>query len=325
MLARTAVMIAAAALAISQSARAADKLAVRLDFQPVGFHSAMHLAKAKGWFAREGLEVDIQDGAGSLNTIQLVASGQFDVGQVVLGVMAIARARDLPVKSFAGFMRKGDLAVMVPANSGIKTLADLKGKKLVCFNGSAWVPFIDAFLAKGQLDRQSVNIQMVAPPAIYTLYSTGDADGFLSVEFMKTLVEKTRPASSIRLADHGINYPGYGLITREETLAKRKDALARFAKVQVETWEYIWKGHVDEAVDALLKARAGLSLDRSMMKAQLELTRPFFYTEETKDKRIGWQAARDWESALRSMKEAGAITSPTLKPEDYFTNDLLPR
>src|SRR5205807_2650766 len=45
----------------------AERLTVRLDFIPVGFHAAMHLAKEKGWFAREGLEVEIQDGTGSLN------------------------------------------------------------------------------------------------------------------------------------------------------------------------------------------------------------------------------------------------------------------
>jgi NMT1/THI5 like len=65
----------------------AERLTVRLDFIPVGFHAAMHLAKEKGWFAREGLEIEIQDGTGSLNTIQLVGSGQIDVGQVQLGVI----------------------------------------------------------------------------------------------------------------------------------------------------------------------------------------------------------------------------------------------
>jgi len=40
----------------------AERLTVRLDFIPVGFHAAMHLANQKGWFAREGLELEIQDG-----------------------------------------------------------------------------------------------------------------------------------------------------------------------------------------------------------------------------------------------------------------------
>jgi NitT/TauT family transport system substrate-binding protein len=314
----------AAAVAACGLARA-EKLTVRLDFQPVGFHSAMHLAKEKGWFQREGLEVEIEDGAGSTNTVQLVGAGHFDVGQVVLGVMASARAKGLPVKSFAGFLRKGDLAVMVPQGSSIKTIADLKGKKIVCFAGSAWVPFIDAFLAKGNLDRTTVDVQMVSPPTMYSLYSAGVADGFMSVEFMKTVVEKQRPTHSIRLADFGINYPSYGLMATDKNIAERRDALAKLAKVQIETWEYIWKGNVDEAVQALLKARADKKLDFAIMKDQLELTRVLFDTEETKGKRIGWQSSKDWADSLRSMKDAGAIGPSNTNPDDYFTNALLPR
>src|SRR5688572_15833087 len=167
---KTAVLTLMTVFAVASAAHA-EKVSVRLDFAPVGFHAAMHLAKEKGWFAREDLEVDIQDGAGSLNTIQLVASDQVDIGQVQLGLMAMALEKNLPLKSFAGFLRKGDLAVMVPRETSINKLADLKGKKLLCFTASPWAPFIDSFLSKAGLDRTSVNVTMVAPPAMANLYS----------------------------------------------------------------------------------------------------------------------------------------------------------
>ncbi len=321
---RAAGLVSALALMLAGGAQA-EPLTVRLDFIPVGFHAAMHLAKEKGWFAKEGLEVDIQDGTGSLNTIQLVGSGQIDVGQVQLGVMAIAREKGVPVKSFAGFVRKSDLGVIVPKDAGIKTVKDLKGKKLLCFAASPWAPFIDNFLAKGGLDRSSVEISMVPPATMAAVYMSNGADGIMTVEpFGLPIVEKKRPSESVRLADYGINFPSYGLIATEKTLAQRKEALAKLAKVQVETWEYIWNGHVDEAVDALIKARSNIKLDRDVVKRQLELNRPLFDTENTKGKRIGWQSAKDWELALRDIKAAGAIASYT-KPEDYFTNELLPK
>jgi NitT/TauT family transport system substrate-binding protein len=310
---------------VFSSAAQAESLTVRLDFIPVGFHAAMHLAKEKGWFAREGLEVDIQDGTGSLNTIQLVGAGQVDVGQVQLGVMAISREKGVPVKSFAGFVRKSDLGVIVPRDSGMKTVKDLKGKKLLCFSASPWAPFIDNFLAKGGLDRSSVEISMVPPATMAAVYMSNGADGIMTVEpFGLPIVEKARPSTSIRLADYGINFPSYGLIATETTLTQKKDALAKLAKVQVETWEYIWNGHVDEAVDALIKARSNIKLDHDIVKGQLEFNRSLLDTENTKGKRIGWQSDKDWELALRDIKASGAIASYT-KPEDYFTNALLPQ
>src|SRR5690606_29966795 len=130
----------AAFVAASGAAQALEKVDVRLDFSPLGFHTAMYLAKEKGWFEREGLDVTIHDGSGSLNTIQLVAAGQADIGQVQLGLLVGAREKQLPLKSFAGYLRGSDLAVMVPRDSQINTLADLKGKKILCFTASPWAP-----------------------------------------------------------------------------------------------------------------------------------------------------------------------------------------
>ena len=50
-------------------ASAQDKLSVRLDFSPWGVQAAMHLAQNKGWFKEAKLDIDIQDGRGSGNTI----------------------------------------------------------------------------------------------------------------------------------------------------------------------------------------------------------------------------------------------------------------
>jgi NitT/TauT family transport system substrate-binding protein len=88
------------------------------------------------------------------------------------------------------------------------------------------------------------------------LYSAKEADGFMSVEpYAVPLVEKTRPAKTIRMADYGIDFPSYGLMATTRTFEKRSDMLRRFAKVQIETWEYIWKGNQDEAVQAIIKQR----------------------------------------------------------------------
>lgn len=317
-------VVGAALIAAAGAAQALEKVTVRLDFSPLGFHTAMYLAQEKGWFAREGLDVEIQDGTGSLSTIQLVAAGQADIGQVQLGLLVPAREKKLPLKSFAGYLRGSDLAVMVPRDSNINTLADLKGKKILCFNASPWAPFIDSFLAKGGLDRKSVNITMVAPSAMASLYSSKEADGFMSVApHQVPLLEKTRPAKTIRMADYGIHFPSYGLIATEKTLNERKEMLKKFNKVQIEAWEYIWNGHIDEAVQALLKQRPGMNLDAASLKAQVEMNKDLFYTEATKGKRIGWQAKEDWVAAIKSMTDAGMDTGKA-KPEDYFTNELMP-
>src|SRR6201996_657164 len=123
-------------------AAAQDKLSVRLDFSPWGVQAAMHLAQNKGWFKETGLDVDIQDGRGSGNTIQLVNAGQADVGQVQVGLVGSARAKGATIRAIATFQRRTDLCVLVDRDSPISRAADLRGKTVVVFAASPWAPFV---------------------------------------------------------------------------------------------------------------------------------------------------------------------------------------
>ncbi|MEH2470538.1 NitT/TauT family transport system substrate-binding protein [Nitrobacteraceae bacterium AZCC 2161] len=310
-------------------AQAADALSVRVDFAPWGVHAALHLAQAKGWLKEDGLTVDIQDGTGTLSTINLVAAGKVDVGFVQLGPMAIARASGLPVKSFAGYLRKGDLAVMVDAAKGPKTAKELAGKKIVCFAASPWAPFVDQYIKNLGLEKGSgpgqVNVVMVSPAAMVATYASSDADGFMSLqEFGEPLVMSARPARSFLAADVGIAFPSYGLIATDESLTKRADALKRLSANQTRAWTYIYEkpAHLDEAVAAMMAQRADKQLNPEVLKAQLVLSKDFLGTPNTAGKPMGWQAAADWKLAVKSMSDAGLIKGDA-KIEDYFTNDFI--
>ncbi|MCY4300269.1 MAG: ABC transporter substrate-binding protein [Aestuariivita sp.] len=313
----------AAIVAFGAVETCAETLAVRLDFSPWGVHAGMHLAEAKGWFDEARLDIDLQDGKGTINTIQLVGSGQVDVGQVQLGLMALARENGLPLKSFAGWARRGDLAVLVDANSDINSVADLEGRKLVTFTASPWVPYIDNFLAAGGLTRDDVSVLMVAPPAMVATYASGEVDGFMTVgPFGLPLTARSRPAKQILMDDADVTFPSYGLIAQESTLEERRDELARLAQVQQRAWEYIFDGNVEEAADAIISGRPDSNLNRDVLIGQIEAYRDFFHTERTKDLPIGVQSAEDWADALAAM-EAAEIIKPGQQADDFFTNDLL--
>lgn len=323
---RAAMLAVAMSLASSQVlAQAREKISVVLDFTPWGIHAAMHLAKQKGWFEQEGLDVDIQDGKGTLPGIQLVGAGRIDVAAVQLGPMAVAREANLPVISIAGFARRGDLAVLVDAAKGPKTAKELAGKKLVCFAGSPWVPFIKPFAAAAGLTEQQFNITMVAPPALVSTYASGEADGFLSLApFGEPLVAKTRPARSILAADLGIHFPSYGLVTSEGVLKARKPALRKLVQVQIRAWDHIYKdaAGLEEAVNAIIAQRPDAKLDPERLRGQISAYRAFLDTPNTKGKRTGWQAEADWVAAIKSMEGAGAVKTGR-KPAEYYTNELV--
>lgn len=306
-----------------EKAAAPEKISVRLDFSPWGVHAGMHLANEKGWFKEAGLEVDVQDGRGSGNTLQLVNAGQADVGQIQLGLLPQARDNGSLVKSFAGFDKRTDLAVLVDKDSPITKVSDFAGKTLVVFAASPWAPFIDYYLKQGGLDRTKVTVTFVDPAALWGTYTAKRADGLMSTSpSALPVAESARPSKAILAEDVGIAFPSYGLIATEKTIESRKAALKKLVAVQQKAWAYIRDGHVDEAADAIIKQRPDAKLNKAVLAEQIRLTVDFFDTPATKGKPIGWQSEEDWAKAIKSLEAANAL-KPGATPQAYFTNEFV--
>lgn len=306
----------------SAPASAQDKLTVRLDFSPWGVQAAMHLAKNKGWFKDANLDVDVQDGRGSGNTIQLVNAGQVDVGQVQVGLVGSARAQGATIRSIAAFQRKTDLCILVDRDSAIAQVADLKGKTVVVFAASPWAPFIDLYLKSGGMTRNDVKVDFVDPAALWGTYTAKRADGLMStVGSALPVAEGPRPSKCLLASDAGISFPSYGLVAREDTIVAKGAALKRLVQVQQKAWEHL-RSNIDDGVAAMIAERPDAKLNPNVLRGQIKLTLDYFDTPASAGKPIGWQAKEDWEAALRSMEAAGVVKSGW-KAEDYFTNSLI--
>jgi len=314
------------ALSIPSIARTGTDASIvaRLDFSPWGLHSAMHLASVKGWFKDEGLSVDVQDGRGSSNTLQLVNAGQADIGQVSLGLLPQARGNGATVKAIAGWERANDLAVLVDKDSPIQEAADFEGKKIVVFAASLWAPFVDLWLQRGGLDRSKVEVMFVDPTALWSTYTSGRVDGIMTTPpSVMPAAEGVRPSKAIHASDAGLVVPSFGLIASEAMLSKRPEVVKAFTRVQVKTWDYIRSGNVDEAVAATIQQRPDTKLDPKILSGQLRLALEYFDTPSTKGKPTGWQSEDDWAAAISTMKEAGVIKNEAAT-SDFYTNDFLP-
>jgi NitT/TauT family transport system substrate-binding protein len=314
------------ALALGGHAGFADEahsLSVRLDWLTTGYQAPFFLAAEKGWFKKAGLDVTIQQGTGSVTTVQLVGAGQFDVGFAALSTMAFARSKGFSVVSIAGFFRKGDLALLVPVDSPIRSPADTKGKKFVTTPGSLEAPFLDSFFAAGKLRRDDVELLNVDASAKISTYLSGTNDGvFSSTVYTLALVKEKRPSRPVLFADFGLNLPGFGLVVTQGNLKQKGEALRAFASVLAGSWAYVLAGHEEEAVQATLKAREQDRLNPDYLRGQLKNSLPFLYTEATVKQPIGVQSESDWAAAI-SLLEAAKVITPGSSAKDYFTNDYL--
>jgi NitT/TauT family transport system substrate-binding protein len=286
-----------------------EKLKVRLDWTPWGSQAPFHLAQQKGWFKAAGLDVSIEDGNGSVTTIQIVGSSdQFDIGHAALASMMIAREKGLPVKAVAVFARLSDVGLLVPTGAGIKGPKDLKGKKVAYTAGSLEAPFIDTFLAAGGLKRSDVELINVDASGKIGTYAAGRTDAvFSTIPFVLPSVAQSRPSEAIRFADYGLHMPSFGIFTTEEKLKARRDAITRFASVVAGSWQYIVDGHEDEAADAIIAQRPQARLDKKVLRGQIDAMKVFLSSPNSAGQPMGALIPADWNAAVKTLTEAGLI------------------
>ncbi|TAL75829.1 MAG: hypothetical protein EPN76_14000 [Burkholderiaceae bacterium] len=296
---------------------------VRLDWTPWGMHAAFHLAQVKGWYKEAGLDVTLEDGNGSVTTVQIVGgSDNFDVGDANLASMMIARSKGLPVVAVAPFLRVSDIGVIVPVNSDIKGPADLKGKKVIYTAGSLEAPFINDFLARGGLTRKDLNLVSVDAASKISSYVVGRADAVIStIPYVISSASEQRPSRAIPFAQFGLNMPSFGIFTSEKKLKAKRAAISRFASVTARAWQYIYDGHQDEAVKDIIKDRPQARLSPKVLRGQIDALYYYFGTQG-KDDRIGIPVASDWAEGLKTLQSAKLI-GDGFKPTDFYATGMV--
>ena len=295
----------------SSAAQGPEKLKVRLDWTPWGVHAAMHLAQQKGWFTAAGLDVQMEDGNGSVTTVQIVGGGdQFDVGHAALASMMIARDKGLPVKAVAVFARLSDIGLLVPKDAGIKGPKDLKGKKVAYTAGSLEAPFVDAFLAAGGLKRGDLELVNVDAAGKASTYAAGRADAaFSTIPFFLPVVSQTRASDAIRFADYNLNMPSFGLFATDSKLASKRESIGKFASIVSASWQYIYNGHEDEAVDAIVAQRPQAKLDKQVLRGQVDALKGFFQLPAPAGQLLGAPVPADFTVAVKTLADGGLVKS----------------
>ncbi len=108
-----------------------EKVSIVLDWYPNAIHCFLYNAIEKGYFAEEGLELEILFPAGTADGISMPAAGNADFGVFYMRQLIKARAdENVPVKSIGAILQKPVNVIVSLKEKGIKSPKDLEGKKV---------------------------------------------------------------------------------------------------------------------------------------------------------------------------------------------------
>jgi len=308
------------------TAQAKDtKLNLMLDWAPHGMHAPFYLAQAKGWFKEAGITVKIVDGKGSASTVGLVGAGQADIGHASLSVMAIARNKGLPVTAIGSILRTNEVGVIFSKGMHYKGPKDFKGKTLIYTSGSIEAPFIDAFLADGDIARRDVKLLAVAASAKIATYLSGRGDGVIGpIPFFLAIARNKRPSSFIRFSDHGLPMLSWGIIANDDSIKKKPKAMKTFMVVLARSWKHILDGSLDEAVQSIIKLRPQARVSMAAGKGIFNAYRPYFNSPTTKGKPMGYMSSKDWTDTVKTLKGLKLIKA-SMNASDFYNPSFMPR
>ncbi|MBO6558903.1 MAG: ABC transporter substrate-binding protein [Nisaea sp.] len=166
---RTAALLLALLTLGTAPARAADKLTVLLDWFVNPDHGPLIVAEEKGYFAAEGLEVELIAPADPNDPPKLVAAKKAEIAVSYQPQLHIQAAEGLPLVRF-GTLVATPLNTLVALESGpIKSIADLKGRKVGYSVGGFEDALLGAMLKKHGLsltDVELINVNFSLSPSI---------------------------------------------------------------------------------------------------------------------------------------------------------------
>ncbi len=119
------------------------KLTVQLDWVAEPEHGGLYQAKARGFFAAEGLDVTLVPGGPNSFVMPRVSTGQADIGQADSTSTLLQQAEGLPVVQFAAVFQDDPSGLLVSAGSSVQTFADLQGKTITARPEWAFLKYLE--------------------------------------------------------------------------------------------------------------------------------------------------------------------------------------
>jgi NitT/TauT family transport system substrate-binding protein len=308
-------------------ASAADKVVLMLNWYVYGEHAPFYYGKAKGLYAAENIDLEIQEGRGSAATTQAVTAKTADFGYVDIPTMMRAAVKGAPVAAVGVLLQTSPMSVMGLADKNIRKPEDIKGKTLAITPADSMTQIWPLFLKKTGL--KEGDFTTVAGDAQTKLNAVinGQADlllGYVMDQSMKIKDATGKDVYPIKFADYGINMVSSGIIANSNHAQANADLVKRFMAATTKAVEAAEKDPKAAAQSILEANPKGGKIDT--LTQGFELTIPLYRTPETKAKRPFQVTDQNMTDTVNLMVEYGGLDAKAKEnPKAFYTNDYLPK
>ena len=286
-----------------------ETIDVVLDWYPNAVHAFLYEAEEKGYFAEEGLQVNILFPSNASDPLTMTAAGRADIGFYYQEDTIIAKANeDVPVKVLGAVVQQPISIVCALAEKNIKTPEDLIGKT-IGYSGTRF-----GEVAVGQMletvgatldDVELIDVGFDLMSAM----TTGNVDApfgcFINHE-VPALEEEGFAVDYMEVMDYGVpNYYALMLVTGEDQLEANRDKYTRFLRACQKGFADM-QADPEEALGLLLanQDEENFPLTESVERRSFDVLLPIM---ETADAPFLSQDVSVWQENIDWLQKVGMI------------------
>lgn len=284
-----------------------EKVRVQLNWFPEPEFGGLYAAQANGFFADEGLDVELLKGGPDVPAPQMLASGRVEFAVVAAPQLMTLRARGGNATAVFATFQKYPRGILVRADSGYEDLESFwkSDGKVMAQDGLAFIKWLKK--KYGKTDLSFVPYGGSLAPFISN--TVQGMQCFATAEPVQLEMDGVQ-TSVFLLADEGYN-PYVALIAvNDKVLEERPEMVNRFVKALRRGWDAYLA--TPAKTNALIK-----SLNPDLKSKVLELATvrlaDFVQSDVTREHAPGWMVEERWETLGRQLVELGELTEDERK------------
>jgi NitT/TauT family transport system substrate-binding protein len=322
------VLLAAAVFTAPAIAQKETPVRFALDWRYEGPAAPYVVAIDKGYYKAEGLNVTIDTGSSSVEGINRVASGAYEVGFADINSLIKFREnqRNLPVKAVMMVYDTPAFSIVTLRKTGIRAPKDLEGRILGApAADGAWAQW-PIFVKANKIDASRVKVENIGFPVREPMLAQGKVDaitGFWFSSFMN-LKASGVPQQDIvvlMMRDFGVDLYGNAIIANPEFMKFNPKAVSGFVRATIRGIQETIRDP-EAAIDSLIKRNPIANRDVELQRLKMALEKNII-TPDVKKNGLG---AVDAKRLERSIDQIGLTIQFTNKPKasDIFASQFLP-
>ncbi|MDF2985365.1 MAG: NMT1/THI5-like protein [Eubacterium sp.] len=217
-----------------------DKITLQLKWLPQSQFMGYYVAKEKGYYKEQGIDIEILPGGSDIIPEQQVYNGVADIGVTWVSSLMKYQDQGWGLVEAAQIFQKSALLLVSKASAGIKTPADLKGKKVGSwFGGNEYELY--ALIESAGLDREK-DLKLVQQDYTMDQLINDEIDAASAMTYNEygLLLEsgiKETDLNKLDMNENNVAMLEDCLFVNSEWLAKNEDVFVRFLKASIKGWQ----------------------------------------------------------------------------------------